>query len=1158
MSDEIIWQIGPADMLDTYKTPLALGDVVWVAGPGTAPGQRWPLFHPSEADPEAGYRPHPYTVRFPLDHAPAGAYALRIDYLAIAPRLAHLELRVNGVTGRLYPRPQPSQLGEIRLLSGLHTTIYSDGADQLIVPATLLRAGENELVLTARDDGEQIVVENGEAIKRLDRMANGAGLIYQALSLVRLAAPPPVGIARVELMPTVLYQAAPGGGLEEQCHAYIELGGPVEPGQLILSLRDGEGEGQIGLELPGAAFGQLRLPFALPDGAAPAVDYSLRGAGGAAGFAQRGALRRRRKWSVYITPHAHTDIGYTHRQWEVAERLCRNIDAALDALAAEERAGAAPAFSYHLDAAWALEHYLATRDEARSAELLKQIAARRIGIAAGYVDLLTQYAALEDQIRNAELSEDVLRPHGLRARFAAVVDVASITSSMPDLLAGAGVPYLIHANNQDRGPFRLNGGLHRRSPFYWEGRAGGRVLVWLAKMYCELRKVCGSPPLPTAAERGLDMWLAEYERDDYAPDAVLLYGQEADNTDLDPQPADFVRGWNERYAFPRLIPCDVAAFFEHVERCFGERLETLRGDGGAYWEDGAGSTIAPTIAVRQAQAALPAAERLEALAVLHGAGLAFPAQHYDAAWRQILLFDEHTWGAFLSASDPESLLQQDQWATKEHMARDAAEWARRLLHGAAARHSLSWNSAGREVAVYNPHSWPASDLVRVEMARGERAYDAASGAAAPMRVVGTSATQQLVELWVEGLPGLSYRRLALRPGAAPPSAAPVAPGPLLIENEHYRLSFDARRGALVSWHDKELGRELVDAGDEWGLGQLIYAGGGEGTRLVSNQADLPDGDPQLSGAFELIAGAVERSELGVCLRLRGRAPHGALAAEWLLPAGAKRVDVAFTYIKEERREKEAVYIAFPLALPGAAVRSDSQLGWVDWQREQLPGGCKEWLPLQSAVLVERPEAAVLIASPDIPLFCVGDVVRGRWPRELDLTGGRIFSYVLNNYWHTNYKASQGGPIRFGYRLTSAARFSPDAAFRFGWAARRPPYAQRMSYQDFREAGPPYAEPAGGALAYVAPEQAHLSTLKPARYAAGWVARLQEIGGADRLASLAIPGRPIARAWRCDLLERDGEPLAVEPDGSLAVPLPAWGLATVRIEFATARDTGDTR
>jgi alpha-mannosidase len=65
----------------------------------------------------------------------------------------------------------------------------------------------------------------------------------------------------------------------------------------------------------------------------------------------------------------------------------------------------------------------------------------------------------------------------------------------------------------------------------------------------------------------------------------------------------------------------------------------------------------------------------------------------------------------------------------------------------------------------------------------------------------------------------------------------------------------------------------------------------------------------------------------------------------------KRLDVRYTYDKEERRAKEAVYIAFPFVLPDARVRSDAQLGWVDWDRDELPGGCKAWLPLQTGILV---------------------------------------------------------------------------------------------------------------------------------------------------------------------------------------------------------------
>src|SRR5205085_151773 len=123
----------------------------------------------------------------------------------------------------------------------------------------------------------------------------------------------------------------------------------------------------------------------------------------------------------------------------------------------------------HLDSSWALEAYLSTRDATRREELFEAIRSSRIGVAAGYVDLLTHYAALEDLIRNTEMTDVMLRPHGAATDFTTVVDVASLSSSLPVLLEGAGVRFLVHANNQDRGPFRLYGGLNRVSPYYWEG-----------------------------------------------------------------------------------------------------------------------------------------------------------------------------------------------------------------------------------------------------------------------------------------------------------------------------------------------------------------------------------------------------------------------------------------------------------------------------------------------------------------------------------------------------------------------------------------------------------------------------------------------------------------------------------------------------------------
>lgn len=693
---------------------------------------------------------------------------------------------------------------------------------------------------------------------------------------------------------------------------------------------------------------------------------------------------------------------------------------------------------------------------------------------------------------------------------------------------------------------RLLGGLHRQSPFYWEGINGDRVLVWLAKMYCELRKVCGGPPSPAGGEQGLDLWLAEYERANYAPDALLLYGQEADNTDLDPQPAEFVREWNERYAYPRLIPSIVADFFTYVEAHFAAELPTIRGDGGAYWEDGVGSSIAATTEARTAQAMLPAAARLAGLAALQQEGQAFPRQQFDAAWEQLLLYDEHTWGAFLSGDDPDSLLQQDQWALKEHMARDAAQRARGLLHAAVTRHTLSWNTAGREVVVFNPHSWPVSGPVLVEIAREEHPVDTRTGEPLPLRIVRTLNTQRWVELWLDELPGLSYRRFPLQRGAPEvPVSVPVA-GEVVLANDDYRLMLDVQRGCVTSWYDHTLARELVDQDDEWGCGQFVYARGGDGTRLTGNRMDLPLAELALDGGFELKAATRLDDALGTRVDLVGRTAAGRLQVSWSLYRGQRAVDASYTLQKDNCLAKEAGYSAFPFALPGAEVLSDSELGWVPWQTAQLPGACKEWLPLQSGILLRDAEAAVHIASPDIPLFCSGDVVRGRWPQELDLSGGRVFSYIFNNYWHTNYRASQDGVFTFRYRLSSDRAIEPARAYRRGWSLRQPLYAQRISLQEFRKPQATYRNEAGGTLATVTPAEVALVMMEGAA-GGGIVLRLQEIGGEPQRATITFPGRRIERAWHCDLLGRRQAELPVNGDGILSIAVPAWGLATLHLE-----------
>ena len=141
--------------------------------------------------------------------------------------------------------------------------------------------------------------------------------------------------------------------------------------------------------------------------------------------------------------------------------------------------------------------------------------------------------------------------------------------------------------------------------------------------------------------------------------------------------------------------------------------------------------------------------------------------------------------------------------------------------------------------------------------------------------------------------------------------------------------------------------------------------------------------------------------------------------------------------KEETLEKEGGYFAFPFGLntPNqTAAYVEAPYGIFAVDQEQPPGACREWYSVNTFAAAGNHAHSACVASPDTPLFTVGDVNRGLWPNRLGGNRHVLFAYVYNNYWHTNYKASQGGDIRCAFSINvSNTPFDPVSATRFGWS-----------------------------------------------------------------------------------------------------------------------------
>ena len=1130
-NNNLIWKIEDMDQLiDTFRNPMPSKD--FKVKDKTVAG--WPSFHASEADPDGEYMEYKYSVYFEMEDI-TDSY-LHIACIVSTPRIPDLKIMVNGVCGNYYPYPAPSKDKEIKPSHALHAAIYNREDAFIYLPASLFHKGTNCMSFIAMDKKPVKKIKNEQAVLRLDRMADACGFHYGALELYKANGNHKAN--QCEIFPSVIYVKDKKDRLVEKCFARFDnLNIKRERAEGFIELTWNNTALTIPYSFEVPAFGQVKLPFLLPDGEG-AVHYKLEG-----DLMGSGELKRKRKWNVYTTPHAHTDIGYTHRQWEVAERMCRNIDTALDLLHGDY----ADSFSYIIDSTWHLEEYLNSRSTEQKEKLIAAVRKGRLGIPLNYVDLLTWLPSLEALIHNGDYTASVLGPYGLKADRADIVDVASATGSYPAVLKGSGVKYLLHADNQDRGPFRFNGGLHRHSPFWWKAPDGSKILTWLARMYCELKKVCGSPASKEAAETGLEMWLMDYEREDYIPDAVILYGQEADNTDMDTRTAAFLAEWGKDVVYPKLIPSNGSSFFEYVEQ-FSDRFKEYSGDEGAYWEDGAASSVLETFAVRQADAGIRCAEILDSLAMFYEPQLRFPFENYQEAWKQVLLYEEHTWGAFLSGSDPDSLLQMDQWAVKSHMASQAIQWKNRLLTQAATRISLMWNNESREIVVYNPYSFPVQGYVTVEFAKGETIYDT-KGIEAGWEEISRTKTQVVAKLWVEPIQSFSYRRYLLRKEAFHDLSGKyqesAVQGTASIENRWYTVSIDTESGSITSFYDKELNRELCSGTS---FGKVLYARGGEGTTLLGNRPGLSREGAEMIPCFSPVKAVRKISAVGSSIILSGTAVLGNMEVVYTLPNNEKNLCLEYRYEKDETEELEAVYVDLPFHLSECAdVLSDSQIGWVDWQKDVLPGACREWLPLQTSILIRDDQCDVQIASPDAFLFTVGTPVKGQWISDLETRGNHIYSYVLNNYWRVNYKGKQGGKIRFRYYITSDRSIPFEQAYRFGWIRRQGLIAQRMSYQEFRKDVPKvYQDPRGGSLLKVHSNHIVVSTIRGSKDGEGFIIRLQETGGYSGDIEISFGERKLAQLLKTDHQERPIEKIHFIQNHLASFHLNPWEVATYKI------------
>jgi hypothetical protein len=1078
-------------------------------------------------------------IRFELTDEPRGAYRLRLGLLITTPRLPVVQVEVNGHRGWFHQRPERDfEEGNLEAFTFPQYAIGSLGVE---IPAEFLRQGTNEISLAAVADPHTSALPGG--------METEAGLLrYDALALYATAggaAPPAPAVTSAEATPTVIYKRE-GGKLFEVVSVLVRWSRLAPRGSVTLQLPGWSRAQEFASERD---FGEQRFEFLVPEFAAGArANVRVNANGRDYDFAQ--TLSPKRKWTVYMVPHEHLDVGYSDFQTKLAELHSRILDEALEMTT--ER----PEFRFSLDGYWQAQQFLEGRSENEKQKFYEAVRARKIFVPAQHSVMLTGAGTAEVLLRSFYASHKLNRAHGAPSDYVNITDVPSYTWSYASILSAAGIKYFSAAANADRGPTLMLGDLHRRSPFWWEGPDGARVLLWYARHYHQIGSQFGLPPKLANGYEGLQTFLQVYERPDYAPSAVLLHGSQWENTSLYKSQADIVREWNQTYAYPRLAFAGFGEALEKIAAGVADRLPVVRGDGGPYWEDGVASDALHAAIERENERRAVSAEKLSTVAALVDPRSRPSRSAIDSMWDSIFLMNEHTWGWGRSVTEPHSEDSERELAYKRLralMARDQVDY---VLERAMTTIAGSVETPPRALVVFNTLNWRRDGWVEFDLQKTRELVDLETGRGVPVEVLQDHPAYQRIRFMARGVPAVGYRTYHVRDIApraaaetpsdtltsAQPRASSQATSPTTsstassstaqpdtMENNFYRVRLDAESGSLRSVYDKQLGRELVDSSSPYRFGQYVYVtGGGEPfpNQMLTYRKTTPVARLEVHKAASGRVVSVTKTPTGAVARLESSAPHTPrVSTEVVLFDDAKKIEINYRVRKDVVYKKEGVYFAFPVAVREPRFRFDVQSAVVDPAKDMIPGAGLEWFSSQNWASVGGDALTVAIVNRDSFLWTFGDIVRGNWPKEFGPRAPALFSYVMNNYWNTNYVAAQGGEFTFRYVLTSA-RASDDAALaRMGWEETTPLERTLVKSQDQTYPARKTLPAAQSSFLNVDSPSVFLSAWKQAEEGAGTVMRFIELGGARSGVFVSSPLLKSATGAVCNAVEECGRPLS---------------------------------
>ncbi|MGN6420864.1 MAG: glycoside hydrolase family 38 C-terminal domain-containing protein [Pseudobacter sp.] len=746
---------------------------------------------------------------------------------------------------------------------------------------------------------------------------------------------------------------------------------------------------------------------------------------------------------LHFIHHSHTDIGYSHLQPEVARIHNKNIDDALAMIEATKDLPPDARFKWNVESIWAVDNYLREASPAQQKKFVKAVKDGNICLSALYANLLTGLSEPEELFNYIFYAKELSEKYGFTFRSAMISDVPGSSWSIVTALALSGIKYYSSGPNYigahhpylgDRvGHFVRTWG---DKPVWWKSPSGKeKILFWTGgRGYSSWHGTAPGAVFDNGPGK-IAAYLRDLDKSGYPYDMVQWrYNVVADNGPVDTAISRFVDEWNQRYSSPRIVLNTTDRLFEEFEKKYGSVIPEVKGDITPYWEDGAYSTADEEGKNRTASLQL---QQLTTLYAMLNPAL-YDRKLFDSAWKSIILFHEHTWGAHNSISEPDISFVTEQWKIKKQFGKEAEQMVGTLKQSLL---QPLMDEASSRIAVFNTLSFNRSGLVTIINGAGFHGIKDPVGKVLPLQEL-SDGRKIFMANDIPAFGTMIYTLTKEKPGTG---KNPFSITDSSVSNGKISLVWDKNNGSVISFRRND---------------PFNYAGSFNGQGMNSYWY-VPGMDPAAALTNKgCTVKAIERGPVMTVIHFESEAPGAnKLEKNLRLYAGSNIVEIENIVDKKPVREKEGLHFGFPFHRSFSDIRLDAGYGIMKYSEDYLQGSNmdylygRRWLDASAAkkgiqwMLLETPlvEADSMIDERRI-LQGSHKVWKSSRPESTNW-----FSYAMNNYWHTNYKADQEGLATFRYALRAHDGFDGAASEKAAAGFTQPLLAVPVK-KEFRLAG----------------------------------------------------------------------------------------------------------